>query len=218
MELQTRDLTACPECDALQRIPQLRRSAAAHCFRCGAELHRFQPASLDRTLALLTGAAVLFIGANAHDLIRLDSNGIETSANIFQTIAALRDHGMASLALITLFSALLLPAAELVVMLAMLLPLRLGTVPPWLAVTFRSAEWVRAWVMLDVYLLATIIATSRLSQLATAEVGNGLYALGGYVLLRAMAMQAYEPNEVWRRVAEIESARATDREPAEARP
>jgi len=198
MELHTTDLTACPECDALQRIPQLRRSLAAHCFRCGAELHRFQPASLDRTLAMLTGAAVLLIGANTHDLMRLDSNGIETSANIFQTITALRDHGMASLAVLTLFSALLLPAAELVVMLA--------------------AEGVRSWVMLDVYLLAAIISVSRLSQLATAEIGSGMYALGGYVLLRAMGMQAYEPNEVWRRVTEIDSARAAGRDPAEARP
>lgn len=218
MQSQTSNLTACMECDALQRVPLLRRSAAAHCFRCGAELYRFQPASLDRTLALLIGAAVLLIGANTHDLMRLDSNGIATSANIFETITALRDHGMESLAIITLLTVLLAPAVELGVMLAMLLPLRLGTVPRWLPFAFRTAEAVRPWIMLDVYLLAAIIAMSRLSQLATAEVGNGLYALGGYVLLRAMAMQAYEPNEVWCRVAEIESARVADREPAEVRP
>jgi hypothetical protein len=40
----------------------------------------------------------------------------------------------------------------------------------------------------------------KLTQIATVYTGTGLYAMGLYIMLRATAMQAYEPHEVWRRV------------------
>ena len=60
MPTTTNNLLACPECDALQRQPHLGPGAAASCVRCGCELVRNKPDSLEHTLAFMVGAAVAF--------------------------------------------------------------------------------------------------------------------------------------------------------------
>jgi paraquat-inducible protein A len=92
-------------------------------------------------------------------------------------------------------------------------------VPPWIAPAFRMIAVARPWVMLDVYLLAVIVTFARLASTDEAYAGAGLYGLGAYVLLRAMALQAYEPDEVWRRVDELDGVPARSIEDVEgARP
>ena len=59
MSTTTNNLLACPECDALQHRPRLAPGAAATCVRCGAEIEREKPKSLDHTLAFMIAAAVV---------------------------------------------------------------------------------------------------------------------------------------------------------------
>jgi len=207
MSPKTSHLAGCPECDALQHVPVMRAGAAAHCARCGAELFRFQPASLDRALAFLVAAAVLFVSANAHPLMELDARGLQTSTTIFGTAVALHDFGMDSVALLVVATTIIVPAVQLGAMLAMLVPLRLGIVPPWLAACFRIEYAVRPWVMVDVFILGALVSLVKLLQLATVYPGTGIYALGLYIVARAAAMQAYEPHEVWRRVEQLRAER-----------
>ena len=211
-------LTACVECDCLQRIPALRNGAAAHCSRCGAELFRCQSESLDRTLAFLIAAAVLLVAANANVLMEFDKAGLHRETTIFGTAVALREHNMPGMGALVLLTTLFLPAVELALMIGMLAPLRLGLVPPWVAPAFRLNAVVRPWVMLDVFLLACIVTFSRLTHIAEAYTGPALFAVGGFVILRAMAMQSYEPDEVWRRVEVLDGRAAHDAVAGQARP
>ena len=53
-------LIGCPHCDLLQRLPELAPGASARCPRCDKELWRRREDSLNRTLALTLGAALLY--------------------------------------------------------------------------------------------------------------------------------------------------------------
>ncbi len=57
-------LVACPDCDLLNRLDGP-AAATLLCARCGAVLRRHRPNSLDRTLALVVAALLLFTLANA---------------------------------------------------------------------------------------------------------------------------------------------------------
>jgi paraquat-inducible protein A len=206
MSPKTRHLAGCPECDALQHVPPLQAGAAAHCVRCGVELFRCQPASLDRALAFLVAAAVLFVSANVQPLMELDARGMRTTTTIFGTAVALHEHGMSSVALLVLATTIVVPATQLAAMLAMLVPLRLGIVPPWLAATFRIEFALRTWVMVDVFMLGALVSLVKLKQIATVYPDLGLYGVAFYMMARAAAMQAYEPHEVWRRVNQLRAA------------
>src|SRR6267142_1023208 len=45
-------LVACPDCDLLQRIPEVPAGASVRCPRCDRELWRHKPDSLNRTFAM----------------------------------------------------------------------------------------------------------------------------------------------------------------------
>ncbi len=56
--MTSRALTACHECDLLQREPMLPPGGVACCRRCNAVLFRQTPGSLERALAYSLGAAI----------------------------------------------------------------------------------------------------------------------------------------------------------------
>lgn len=199
MTTSERDLLACPECDALQRPTPLPARGAALCVRCGACLYRDKPDSLDRTLAFTLAAAILFAIANAHAFAWLDAKGLRASATLLDTATALFAHGMGSVGLLVLMTAIVVPALELFVLLYMLLPLHFGRVPRHLAFAFRAAHALQPWGMVDVFLLGAIVSLVKLTQIAQVHVGAALGAVVAYILLVTAALAAFEPRALWAR-------------------
>jgi paraquat-inducible protein A len=196
-------LLACRECDLLQRKVALDRGSSAHCVRCGAELFRYHPDGLDRTLALFIAAAIVFVVANMHPLMELDTKGIVTSATIFDTARALHDAGMTSVAILVFLTGIVAPALELSLLIFMLLPLRLGYVPRTLPFAFRVAHATRRWGMPEVFLLGALVALVKLKDIATVTPDLSLYCLGAFVLLLAAAEVSFEPHALWKRAEEL---------------
>jgi len=75
-------LIACPDCDLLQRLPELAPGASARCPRCDRELWRRREDSLNRTLALTLAAAVLYVIANAVPMLGLSAVGHQASTTV----------------------------------------------------------------------------------------------------------------------------------------
>lgn len=204
MTMKIRGLLACPECDAVQRPVPLERGGCAQCVRCGADLERNKPDSLDRTLAFVLAAAILFAIANAYPLMSLDAQGMRSSATLFDTSRELYEEGMWSVALLVLMTALVVPAMELAAFLYMLVPLHLGRVPRALPFAFRVTHAVRPWGMVDVFILGALVSLVKLTQIATVTVGPALYAIGGYILLLTAALASFEPHALWNRAEALE--------------
>lgn len=200
MPIKTNNLVACGECDALQREVRLPRHGLATCVRCGAELYRDSPRSLDNTLAFAAAAAVVFLIAANHPLMGLDARGIRTSATLFQTASMLAETGMPSVAIVVFLSVIALPLAQVGAMLYMLVPLRLGFVPPRIHLAYRLVNWVQPWAMVEVFLLGALVSLVRLTQVADVDPDIGIYAVGAYVMLLASAVASFEPRELWKRV------------------
>ena len=205
MTSKMRDLLACPECDALQQAVPLAPGACAQCSRCGADLERNKTQSLERTLAFVSAAAVLFLIANAYPLMALDAQGMRSTATLFDTARELYRDGMWSVALLILMTAIVVPAMELAAFLYMLLPLRGGRVPRALPFAFRVAHAVRPWGMVDVFILGALVSLVKLTQIATVEVGPALYAVGGYILLLTAALASFEPHAMWSRAEALQA-------------
>lgn len=197
------NLTACPECDLLQREPVLPPGGLAECARCGARLFRERPNSLDHTLAYAVAAAVLFVLANTLPLIGLDARGIRTEAYLFDTGWRLHEHGMTSVGILVLMTVIVVPALQLAALLYMLIPLKLGIRPRYLHSAFRIAHHAQPWGMVEVFLLGSLVSLVKLTGVATVEPHGGMFCLFGYVFLLAAALGAFEPHELWERAHQI---------------
>lgn len=196
-------LVACPECDRLQREPPLVPGGSADCVRCGAELFRHHPRSIDHTLAFVLAAAIVFAFANLYPILEMDARGLRSATTLFGTVRALYEAGMASVALLVFATAIALPAVELAAMAYMLVPLRMERVPAGLRGAFRIVSFVRPWGMAEVFILGALVAFVKLRDVATVHADVALYALGGFVMLLAAADAAFEPRSVWHRAREL---------------
>jgi paraquat-inducible protein A len=203
MAITTNNLLACPECDALQRAPALAPGAAAACHRCGAELARNKPESLDHTLAFMVGAAVAFACANAFPIMELDAQGIPSSSTLYGLVEALFASGWPSVAVIVLVTVIVVPAAQIATALYILVPLKLGRVPRFMRSAIRTLDWIWRWGMVEVFFLGALVSLVKLTQLADVRMGWSLYAVGAYVLLLAAAVSAFDAHSLWRRVEEL---------------
>lgn len=203
MPYPTSPLVACPQCDALQLEPALVPGGCADCVRCGAELYRYKPGSIDRSLAFLLAAAILFAFANIYPLMEMDARGLRSSTTLWGTVSALAEQGEPGVGAVVFATALALPVVELGAMIYMLLPLRLGRVPPGLRYAFRLVGRVRVFGMAEVLLLGALIAFVKLKDIASVHPGIALYALAAFVFLLAAADAWYEPRAVWHRAREL---------------
>ncbi len=123
-------LIACRECDLLQHECVLPYHRIAECARCGAELFREKPNSLDHTLAFVVGAAVLFFVANAVPVLSLEASGVRTTTTIFGAARALYEDNERIVSILVFMTTILLPGIEIATMLYMLTVLRVCGASP----------------------------------------------------------------------------------------
>jgi len=196
-------LLACRECDLLQRECELPPHRIAECARCGAELFRAKPRSLDHTLAYVVGAAVLFFIANAFPVLSLEANGLVNTTTILGAAQALYDDNERIVAILVFMTTMLLPGIEIAAIIYMLGALRLGRVPVRLSFAFRLVEAVKPWGMQQVFIIGVLVSLVKLEHMATVILGIGLYAMAGVILLLTAAEASYDPRALWKRVDEL---------------
>jgi len=124
-------MTACPGCDLLQRVPALPSGGRARCVRCGDTL-AIEPGegSLQRSLALATAAAIVFIIGNTTSLMGLSAVGRQASTTILGGAYEMWVQGLDLTAMVVAFCVVIAPAGYLAFMLTVLLAARRPPAPP----------------------------------------------------------------------------------------
>jgi paraquat-inducible protein A len=204
--LRDASLIACPDCDLLQRLPELPPGGSARCPRCDRELWRRREDPLQRTLALALAAAVLYAVANAVPMLGLSAVGRQASTTVIGGVQQLWDDGQQVVAVLVLFAAVVAPALQIGFMLAIVLGARRDRTPRWVGTLLRHHPTTRTWSMIEVMLLGVLVALIKIADYATVIPGTALFALGGLVFLLAGMQASFDPREVWNRVEWAEAA------------
>lgn len=192
---------ACHECDLLQREVPLPRGGVVRCARCGAELYRSHPDSLERTLALTAGAIVLFAIANAFPIVGLGLQGQVIQTTLFHTVQTLWNQDMKSVGMLVFVTTILVPALQLFALTYLLLPLRLGRAPPYFALVFRMLQAVRPWGMVEVFMLGVLVSLVKLAHLAGVVPGIALWSFGALMFSLAAIAAVFDPRDLWARMS-----------------
>ena len=208
-------LLACPDCDLVQRLPELEPGASARCPRCDLELWRRRDDARHRTLPLTLAAAVLYAVANTFPMLGLTAVGREASTTVFGGAQQLWRDGLEVVAGLVLFTAVIAPALQIGFMLAILLGARRERAARWVGTLLRYHPTTRTWSMIEVMMLGVLVALIKIAELATVIPGLAMFALGALVFLLAAIQASCDPREVWERVewagARAREAGAADR-------
>jgi paraquat-inducible protein A len=198
--LSDASLIACPHCDLLQRLPDLAPGASARCPRCDHELWRHREDSLNRTLALTVAAAALYVLANSVPMLGLTAVGRQAFTTVFGGALQLWNDGREIVAGLVLFTVVISPALQIVLMMAIVLGAHREHVPRWVGTLLRHHPTTCTWSMLEVMMIGVLVALIKIADYAKVIPGVALFALAALVFILAAIQANFDPREVWDRI------------------
>lgn len=195
-------LIACHECDLLNRVPHLPERGVARCARCGGTLLQRKVNSIDRTLALAWAGLILFAVANSFPFLGLKSAGMVQQTTLTTGVRLLYAQGMHDLATLVALTCLVMPAAELLVILYVLLPLKRNRVAWQAPRVFRLLGHLQTWGMLDVFMLGILVTLVKLGHAVHIIPGISIWAFAALIVVLAALSAALDPHQIWERLGE----------------
>ncbi len=197
MSYHTKPLIACRECDLLLREISISPNGVACCQCCGAPLYRNTPYSLNRTLALSLTAITLFIIANVYPILGIEIQGAHNTINLYDAVRVLWNQEMRIISCLVFITTILVPTIELTMMIYLLLPIRLGRIPPGIALIMRILLNIKPWGMIEVFMLGVLVSLVKLADSSTLLPGVALWSFGGLTLSVSAIAASFNPRDVW---------------------
>ncbi len=129
-------------------------------------------------------------------VMRLQQLGHSHEASIWSGTVSLLSHGQVAVGLVVLACSLVLPVLKLVGLFALTgWPSLLGRHHK--AWVYRVIELAGRWGMIDVLLVAVLIAALKLGDLVAVTPGPGATAFAGAVVLGLLASISFDPRAIW---------------------
>lgn len=194
------DILACKDCDLLNSLPATDRRGTLICARCGAVLHRHRPDSLNRSLALILAALILFVIANSFPFLSIRSGAFSQETTLLTGVGELWRQQLPGLALLILLTCFLIPLSQMVGLLYILTPLKWRHPAPGARHVFRFIQHTSPWGMMEVFMLGILVALVKLGKLATIVPGPSVFAFGLLIFVVAAAVSALDPPLVWEKL------------------
>jgi paraquat-inducible protein A len=190
-------ILVCHECHELNREDP--DTDTQYCTRCGGSVHARQPNSLTRTWALLLTSAVLYIPANMLPIMTVSTLGKGEPDTIMSGVISLVQYGMIPIAAVVFIASILVPTFKLVGIALLLYSVqrRLPMSPRQRIVMYRFIEWIGRWSMLDVFVIAILVALVNFGTLASIEPGPGAAAFASVVILTMLSALTFDPRLLW---------------------
>jgi len=186
----------CPDCGRLLSLAEPPAHVNACCPRCGAVLWRGTQEPLTRTLAWVATGILFYLAAVSGPLLEVAVYGQVRQSALISGPQALFQEGWWLLAGVVAATTIFTPLARLLALGGILVGLRRGQPARHLALLSATSEFLRPWVMVDIYLLGLFVAYTRLTALAQVHVLSAAVALIGLMASLAMIDASLDPQEL----------------------
>lgn len=194
------ELACCRTCGLAQKIEPREGAFVAECVRCGAPVTEHKVGSVIPTVALSLAALVLYVPANLYPILVMERYGLRSETTVWEGVAELMRQGYWLVGVIVLLASIVVPLLKLAGLFYLSATGAAGT-RRWRRQRTRLYTFIALigpWAMLDVFMLAVLVALVRLSALATVTPGPGLAPFAGVVVLTILASQVFDPRIIWR--------------------
>lgn len=189
-------LTGCHTCGLVNRLDN---EGGGYCRRCGESLHARLPHSLQRTWALLVASAVMYIPANVYPIMTTTSLGQSTPSTIIEGVVELIQMGSWPIAMVIFVASVIVPVGKLGALTWLCLvvkrsdELNAGTRTR----LYRLTEFIGRWSMVDVFVVAILVALIRAGSLMSITPGPAALAFATVVILTMLAAMTFDPRLIW---------------------
>ena len=196
----------CGVCGLVMRLPP--HTTTARCPRCASLLHDAARQQLQRAWALLTCAVLLYLPANLLPITHTTWFGRVSSDTILGGVITFMQHGDWPIAAVIFLASVVIPVAKMLVLAQVFrsvgrrLPGDRGTRPEAshrLARGFRITEAIGRWSMVDVFVVALLVALLQMGVLVNVQPAAGALAFAGVVICTMLAALSFDRRLLWPR-------------------
>jgi paraquat-inducible protein A len=195
------EVVCCHTCGLAQKVdlPESGAPTVAVCPRCGSVVSERKTSSVIPSAALSLAALVLYVPANLYPILRMERYGLYSENTIWEGIAEFMRQGYWFVAVIVFLASIAQPLLKLAALFFLCVTAATGSrrwrrQRTWI---YKTIEVIGPWSMLDVFLLAILVALVRLGALATVTPGPGLAPFTGVVVLTMLASALFDPKLIW---------------------
>ena len=195
-------VVACDTCGLVQEVESLAPGSVAECARCGSFMGaRSSTRSLEVTAALTLAALILYVPANVYPITKMYLYGAYSESTVWDGVVLLMKDGQWFVAVIVFLASMVIPLVKLAGLFSLVLTARMGWGRRLRSRTqlYKFIDAIGPWAMLDVFLLAVLVALVKLSTWAKILPGPGLVAFTSVVVLTMLASAAFDPKSIWER-------------------
>ncbi|WP_193091698.1 paraquat-inducible protein A [Halomonas colorata] len=196
MTASRQDLTGCPTCGLINAFSRGRKS---RCIRCHEKLHHRLPFSLQRTWALLGAATIMYIPANVYPIMTTTSLGHSGSSTIIGGVVQLMQMGSWPVAAVIFIASVIVPVGKLLALSWLCIAVQRSGRPNTISRTklYRITEFIGRWSMVDVFVVAILVALIRAGSLMSITPGPAALAFSSVVVLTMLAAMTFDPRLIW---------------------
>jgi len=169
------------------------------CSRCSSIVRKRINHSLQKTLALVLTAAVLLIPANVLPITITDQPGGATEATLIGGVILLWKLGSYPIALVIFIASVVVPIGKLAALAYLCWSVHRGSHhdPLDRAKLYHMTELVGRWSMIDVFVVALLVALVNFGGVLAFHPGIAVTAFAGAVVATMLAAQVFDPRMLW---------------------
>lgn len=192
-------LAGCHTCGKVTPVDQ------GTCPRCGSTLHLRKPNSVQRTMAFMAAAAVLYVPANILPIMTVVELGDVTTNTITGGMITFWRSGAYPIAIVIFTASILIPLLKIVSLTWLCLAAsgKLSPSPGMLGKIYWFTELLGRWSMVDIFVVGILVALGQLGNYMTITAGPGALAFAGVVVLTMFAAMSFDPRLLWDRLHEL---------------
>jgi paraquat-inducible protein A len=194
---QKEDEFHCDICTYSLRVPREESWHNIHCEQCG-KTHHLRPKSSQLTLIFAMTALVFYFPANLFPFMTIELYGNRNSSTIWGGITSLADSGSWFLAVIVFLASILIPFIKLLILFFLSVTSSDPKHKKFKTKLYHIVEAIGRWSMLDIFLLAVLVAMMKLGHWTSVqpEIGSALFAL--VVIFTLLSSAFFDPKLIWK--------------------
>jgi paraquat-inducible protein A len=170
-------------------------------------MHLRKNDSIQRTLALLVTACLLYIPANLYPIMYTDQLGSTEASTIMGGVILLIELGSAPIAAVIFIFSVMVPSGKLMAMFYLVWTVKRHSPldPRQRSIMYRVTEFIGKWSMVDVFVVSILVALVHLAGLLVIRPGVAALSFAGVVIVTMIAAESFDSRLIWDNMEEKNS-------------
>ena len=188
-------LASCHMCGKVSPVAEVR------CPRCPSKLHLRKPRSLERTWCFLIAAIAFYFPANLLPMMNITGIAGNSSDTIMSGVINFWKTGDFLVGGIIFCASIVIPILKMIALVWLCLAAAgfTSASPKNLARLYHVTELVGRWSMVDVFVVAVLVALVQLGVISTVTPGPAILSFASVVVLTMFAAMSFDPRLLWDR-------------------